>query len=324
MSPSLRAMLTEVIDYAGLFPPAQLELQPALRTFAALRGQPEAWMLGRFVCPAARLGDLETAAAELGADGPPLRVSAVGTSGDNRENFCTNYLKDLAAMDGFDQRLAGRGAVEVFEVRLPADWAGSNRKGRFFRRLVEHADEHGHALRVPSFFELPLDGDWRAELSRVAENLADFNGDAARREQPPFGLKLRCGALDAAAIPTAEQVASVIEVARDAEVPLKFTAGLHHPLRRHDHGLRAQVHGFVNVFAAGVLAYALGLEHHDIRAIVEEESAKAFSFSDEFLGWNEAEATISEINYARKHRVIAFGSCSFDEPRQELQRLGWL
>ena len=40
------------------------------------------------------------------------------------------------------------------------------------------------------------------------------------------------------------------------------------------------------------------------------------------FGWDDAEATVSEIEYARRHCVISFGSCSFDEPLGELRELG--
>ena len=55
MQPSLRTLLTEIVDYAGLFPPAKLQLDEAIRNYARYLRGPEAWMLGRFVCPAARL-----------------------------------------------------------------------------------------------------------------------------------------------------------------------------------------------------------------------------------------------------------------------------
>src|SRR5271166_5986544 len=72
MYASLRALMTNVIDYAGLFPPAQLPLDQALRNYASYREGPDAWMLGRFVCPAAKLAELTSF--------PPLSV--VGCGGD--------------------------------------------------------------------------------------------------------------------------------------------------------------------------------------------------------------------------------------------------
>jgi hypothetical protein len=44
-------LLTGLIDYAGLFPPAKLSLDQAIRNYAAYRQCPERWMLGKFVIP---------------------------------------------------------------------------------------------------------------------------------------------------------------------------------------------------------------------------------------------------------------------------------
>ena len=55
MNASLRALLSGVVDYAGLFPPAQLPLDQAIRNYARYRQEADAWMLGRFVIPVSRL-----------------------------------------------------------------------------------------------------------------------------------------------------------------------------------------------------------------------------------------------------------------------------
>ncbi len=52
---SLRALLTRLIDYAGLFPPAGLALPEVLENYQAYLGSPESWMLNRLVLPEARL-----------------------------------------------------------------------------------------------------------------------------------------------------------------------------------------------------------------------------------------------------------------------------
>ncbi|MHB8461982.1 MAG: hypothetical protein ACYDA1_04995, partial [Vulcanimicrobiaceae bacterium] len=42
---------SKLIDYAGLFPPAALAMEPAVAEYAVLRTLPQAWMLGRFILP---------------------------------------------------------------------------------------------------------------------------------------------------------------------------------------------------------------------------------------------------------------------------------
>jgi hypothetical protein len=58
MSLAFRAFMSELIDYAGLFPPARLDLDTAIRKYARYRDQDEAWMLGRFIIPAGQLAQL--------------------------------------------------------------------------------------------------------------------------------------------------------------------------------------------------------------------------------------------------------------------------
>jgi hypothetical protein len=54
---SLHALLSNLIDYAGLYPPAALPLQDVAAKYQAYRASPHAWMLNRVVLPAARLAE---------------------------------------------------------------------------------------------------------------------------------------------------------------------------------------------------------------------------------------------------------------------------
>jgi hypothetical protein len=54
---ALRALLTELIDYAGLYPPAALPLAIVEERYRGFRASPEAWMLNRLVLPLAKLSE---------------------------------------------------------------------------------------------------------------------------------------------------------------------------------------------------------------------------------------------------------------------------
>lgn len=56
---SIRILLTKLIDYAGLFPPAGLAMAPAVSNYVAYRNGEYAWALGRFVLPVSRLSEFE-------------------------------------------------------------------------------------------------------------------------------------------------------------------------------------------------------------------------------------------------------------------------
>ena len=55
---SLHALLANLIDYAGLYPPAALELPEVLQNYEAYLASPENWMLNRLVLPAAKLPEV--------------------------------------------------------------------------------------------------------------------------------------------------------------------------------------------------------------------------------------------------------------------------
>jgi hypothetical protein len=53
----LRALLANLIDYAGLYPPASLPLPIAVERYRGFRASPENWILNRLVLPAAKLAE---------------------------------------------------------------------------------------------------------------------------------------------------------------------------------------------------------------------------------------------------------------------------
>lgn len=55
---SFQAFMSQILDYAGMYPPASLPLEEAFKNFIAYQTISEAWMLSRFVIPAKRLAEL--------------------------------------------------------------------------------------------------------------------------------------------------------------------------------------------------------------------------------------------------------------------------
>jgi len=296
--PSVRAFFAGIIDYAGLFPPAKLPLDQAIANFVKYRAGRDAWMLGRFVIPATRLAELD-AFAQLFPSGPSLPFSILGRGGETAEAFAAGVTADLEAVAAFRARHGASALVDAYEVKLP-----------------------GSLDVLP---QAPLKLVSQAGMSAVGEvpptSLAPL---FARMRGGSVGVKLRCGGLDAAAFPDLAQVAQVIAACRDNGLTLKCTAGLHHPLRHFDRGVGTKMNGFINVFGAGVLAHALRLDEATIRAIIEDEDAANFGFDELGFGWKQYHALIDEIVAARREFILSFGSCSFDEPRDDLRAMGIL
>jgi hypothetical protein len=101
----------------------------------------------------------------------------------------------------------------------------------------------------------------------------------------------------------------------------KATAGLHQPFRRLDSLLGARTHGFVNLFAAAVLAAEHDLSADEIAAVLREERPDRFRFTADGLAWNDRVVGTDKIAAARRSGLRSFGSCSFTEPCEGLRSL---
>jgi hypothetical protein len=312
---SFRAFMANLIDYAGLFPPARLPLPDAIQNYARYRQEPERWMLSRFIVPSVQLEHLSTLAAKSFGEDDPFVFSVLGRGGRDADEFLDGLAKDLEAIALFRQQHEEKAVIDVFEARLPAHPDIEN-------LLANAADQLGGKGDLTPFYEVSFDADWEPMAKDAIQNIGERNISHADRQ--PIGFKLRCGGVEASAYPSSAQIALAIMACRDAGVPMKATAGLHHPIRRYDPNVHTKMHGFVNVFGAGILAHVHNLDQAHTAAIVEDEDATHFKFTPDHFAWQDLAATTGQIAAIRKQSLVSYGSCSFDEPREDLAALGWL
>lgn len=303
---ALSALLAELIDYAGLFPPANLLLTKALANYSRYRNEADAWMLGRFVIPVGRLPEVTSSQLALG---DPFRFAVIGRGGGNAAEFLDKLAEDVAAIEQFVTEHAGRVTVDLLEVRLPRGIANERAE---LRPLLAQAAAQLPATLMP-FYEVPYGTGWLGQMETAVAAIATRAGTA--------GFKLRCGGVTPEAFPTIGEVAAALYACREAAVPLKCTAGLHHPVRQFRAEVGTEMHGFLNVFGAAVLSYTAGLSLADVAAVLAEGDGREFIFDDDVFAWRNFHATTAEIRFLRTNLITSFGSCSFDEPRTDLVAL---
>lgn len=321
VTPSLRTLLHEVLDYAGLFPPADLSLRRSLQNYAEYRNDQEAWMLSRFVLPVRRLPDL-TSYRMLLKEGDPVSFSVLGTGSSTPDTFFDAFARDLDVIEAFNADHEGRGRVEVLEVPLPDSLVGRSQSDltSFLETVNQRLIEKGTA-KLDLFLELPMRPDATEGLPGLCAAVAEHNSQQAVPARTRGGLKIRCGGSEPSDVPDVEDVAALIRTCRDAGIPFKATAGLHHPLRHYDDGLDTEMHGFLNVFGAAVLAAEHHLDRSDVQAILFEESADNFRFLKNAFAWRDLTVSLDGIRHARDRLALSFGSCSFEEPIDQLRDL---
>ena len=317
MESGVKSLLEGIIDYAALFPPASLSMEDAFATFMRYRRGPDGWMLSHLVCPAARLEELEPLLETADQADLPVSLAVLGSGGDTVDSFLEAVDRDADALRRVASGNGERVVADVFEVRLPAAGGAAVAVADGSQRL-----EKGSGLSITPFFEVFLLGDWRPRLPAAAAAVRDANREG--RATNRIGLKIRCGGLEAAAVPEIEAVAAAIAIGAAIHVPLKATQGLHHAVRRHDPALGATVHGFLNLFVAATLARVHDLPVVRLAEIVAEEDPEAFVVGGDTVGWKGVEASSEQAAEARRSGLTTFGSCDFEEPRDELRALGLL
>jgi len=304
--PAVDRAFMQLIDYAGLFPPAKLAMAEAVQEYFACRESAQAWMLGRFIVPASRIPELlehhrRDDVMELSVIVDALPAPAQWTGN------VSHILSDLAAFSRDESRLK----IVALEVPLPPLLTLRDTFDASIGQFAMLAENQG-LRRLPAYLELPRGPRWLDSLPSAMSALRRYG----------FGAKIRCGGLVADAFPSPEEIVSFVTAAREEEVPYKATAGLHHPVR-HLSMSGFMMHGFLNVLAGAVFARA-GADAATLRAIVAEEQPDAFAFDGSGMRWRELRATVEEIAETRSRAFIAYGSCSFREPVDDLTALGIL
>lgn len=313
MLASVRALMSGIIDYAGLFPPAGLELPAAVGEFTSHTKGDDAWMLARFVIAAGRLDELSALLEDLPDPPTPLRLSVLGRGGVTRARFTAGLADDLAVLERFQTSHGDQVEIDQLELRLP------EAPGEIPFAVAEALELLGDHPDVVPFLEVSLLEGWRGRIQRAIGALSSVAG-AGRKA----GLKIRCGGADASAVPSPVAVTAALAASRRTGIPLKATQGLHHPVRRFDSTLETTIHGFFNLFVAGVLGRAHSLTEERVLDIVVDEDPGSFRFSNTALRWRDLAAEVDDVVAARQTTVTSFGSCSFTEPRDDLRQLGLL
>ena len=296
--PPLRSLLAGLIDYAGLFPPAALGMKAAVKKFAGHRKSPHALMLARFVVPASRLDEFAVERAKIRDASHWGLTVLIGADLD----------VDRASVDAFTSEHGHLAKAESVEYR----------PGSF-----EDVGSAGAVLGgLDTFFELPHAEDpspWMAAV-RATQSA----GGALR------GAKIRTGGVTPELIPTSAEVARFLAAARDAGMAFKATAGLHHPLRGEypltyeEDSPTAVMHGYLNVFLAAAALHAGRLDQDGAERLLEETDASNFRLGRRGITWRGREIPELGLAASRDSFAISYGSCSFDEPVDELLDLGWL
>lgn len=290
MSDARHSLLRRLIDFAGLFPPARLGMEDAVAAYREAALGRHAWMLDRFICPASRLAELSA----LLEDGERLRLAVVVDDADLGD--ADALARALAKIAAAVEDAGGALVAQLLEVRLADGDAEAGVRG-----LREALTATSLPEPVRTFVEVPLDAGLDAALAALAGG-----GVAA---------KVRCAT--PSAVPSPAALAAFVAGCAARDLSWKATAGLHHPFRHRDEATGQVQHGFLNVLAAAGLAAGDG-EAALADALADDDPA-SFALDGAGLRWRGR-----RVDAGARTRFVGYGSCSFDEPIEDLEALGAL
>ena len=287
----MRAVFEGIVDYAGLFPPASLDMAEALQHYDRYRRSPDRWMLARFVVAASRLEELGEALESLQFEvdpQEPWQLSAVTGAIIPQEleritAFRKRWDRRGVLVDAIEHRVSSAGQIQVVGELIPSSY-----------------------LR---FLEVPAEGPY-GDLARAMARIGAY-------------AKIRTGGTTPEFFPAPEELTQFLIAVTSHRVPFKATAGLHHPFRgsyplTYELGSEQFVmYGFVNVLLATTELFRSG-DGETAQQILEETDPAAFVRSQDAITWRGTRYRADELESVRRRSFLGFGACSFREPVDEL------
>jgi hypothetical protein len=330
MKASFKAFMGNLIDYAGLFPPANLSLDRAFKNYINYKQESDAWILANFICPVHLLEQLIPYRHTLQEKNQEISITVLPAVVEMRSNYSSIFEKNIQDIADFLSKMKKNARIDAMEIRIFPTLLNQETHPalhHFLAGLGETLISAG-IEGVKLFFELQQSAGWIDSVKEFTEQIALFNQSMAENKKlttmRPAGLKLRCGGERPENIPSLDEVSNTIRSCVVSGIPFKATAGLHHPLRHFDNDLNTTVHGFFNIFGAALLAYQHQLTVSEIQSVIAEKDPAQFLFDDNSFRHKEWRMDLNQIISLRNNRVISFGSCSIDEPRQDLIQLDLL
>ncbi len=295
-------LLKNLIDYAGLFPPARLPLDRVLRNFADYQACEQHWMLGTLILRPDDLSRLGKLGRDLMARAEsPWRIACVLPGGDESQ-----LRADLSEIQRFNasysQGPLPRAGIDTVELRIQST---------------------SEMLRAANI--LPV--NMRVYFEMGYEQAAQLIPVIAEADRSNLHAKFRTGGISADLIPMDEEVIDAISRCADGRVRFKATAGLHHPVRgahplTYEQNAESSVmHGFLNVLAATAILMADPENKDEACRALRDRDANSFRVAEDGWYWRQRKFSLKDTVHLRTHGMVSFGSCSFVEPVEDLQNL---
>jgi hypothetical protein len=275
--------LENIIDYAGIFPPAALPNEQAYTNYLELLGSKDSWIVGSLAWSATELPNLMKM---VGND--EVEIAVIGRGSSDWSSWQEARAQDAETMNQFIEACPNA-EISTYESRLTP----TSEIETAIKALKKMSDATMIAIELP----------W-------GEPLEDALAAIAEAEWPI--VKFRTGGTQMEAYPSSEELASAIHQCVDLDLRFKLTAGLHEPLAHVEKTNGAWAHGFLNVVTAVSMAFHEDATIRELTEILNDGDSDNWKLSDT-LTWRHHTINKDQLEDVRSF-FGSFGSCSVSEP----------
>jgi hypothetical protein len=282
---AIDSLLEGLIDYAGLYPPAGLDMRSALRNYLSYGASKHAAVLGHFVVDLNRLVELREAAGDAVRD---LRLSVVASPNTEWDELSW-LLNEGFCIDAIEIKTEQPSEIESICKRVPSS--------------------------ITTYFEIPV----HSCTFDVLQGISDSGSRAKLR----MGGVVEERFPSTTAVANVLHALARSRIPFKATAGLHHPVRSYHPFNYEPDSPKGIMHGFLNLFLAAALMHCGGYVS-DANLLLKEQDPNAWQMTSEAICWHSYRWSSDQLRMLREEFAISFGSCSFVEPIHDLEALRWL
>lgn len=319
MNFALQILCHRLFDYAGLFPPAKLDLNSALQYYLDYQIHKYHDMLGKFVLPANKCRETDFFLSQ----NKTLSVVPFSVLLSQAKNL--NAFFDVLQEDYNNLCVLAKNdncIISSFEFSLPSDCFHEHENlFSVFDKIQKQFLSLKNLSKQTAFFcEIPFLP--HEEMNLILFKIKQFN----EIKQNKISIKIRTGGITPQSIPTIETLTNTFLLLAKHSLSFKVTAGLHVPVPNFNQTVNAQMHGFLNVIFSSFFAFFYDLYFQKSSCSIKQTIAALLQSIDYsncriqnegvsvFINDKEMFFSNKTISVFRENYFKGIGTCDFFEP----------
>jgi hypothetical protein len=282
---AIEILLAGLFDYAGVYPPASLDMLTAAEKYREYRRSQRASALGRFIVSVDRIHEFRSIVGES------LGKFAL-----------TVIVPEDVDWSAVARQIDSGIRIESIEVKC--------NEPSVIKRWMREPPQN-----VVTYFEVPIAENGLAALEAIK--------GAGARAKVRMGGVIPAAIPSIADVAQMLKNLAELRLPFKATAGLHHPMRAERSLTYHPQSPTGVMHGFMNLSAAAALLFFDG-DQEGASQVLAEENPAAWQIHTQSISWRNHTWTLEQLATLRRDFFLGIGSCSFEEPIHDLESLGWL